>query len=361
MERYIGLDVHAASCTLAIVSGTGRRLRDFPVETSGQALIEAISAIPGHRHLIMEEGTQSAWLYETLERHVDEIVVASVPESRGHKNDARDAYGLAEKLRIGAIDKSVFKAPAQFRRLREIARVHEMLVRDVVRVQARLKSIYRSRGVTTPGATVYSEKNRQEWLGKLPPASAYAATRLYEHYDALTAIKDQTTAELIAEAKLCPIARILETAPGLGPIRVARMMPIVVTPHRFRTKQQFWSYCGLGIVMRSSSDWVRTADGGWARARVQRTRGLSRNHNHTLKAIFKGAATTVITQAKAGPAYDDYRRLLDAGTKPNLAKLTLARKIAAAVLRMWKDEEVYRPDRKIQEKSESNSPVQAIV
>jgi len=361
MERYIGLDVHAASCTLAIVSGTGRKLRDFPVETSGQALIEAISAIPGHRHLIMEEGTQSAWLYETLERHVDEIVVANVRESRGQKSDTRDAYALAEKLRTGTVQQSVFKAPAQFRRLREIARVHEMLVRDVVRVQARLKSIYRSRGVATPGATVYSVTHRQEWLAKLPQASAYAATKLYEHYDALSAIKDQTTAELIAEAKLCPIARILQTAPGLGPIRVARMVPIVVTPHRFRTKQQFWSYCGLGIVMRSSSDWVRTADGGWARAQVQKTRGLSRRHNHTLKAVFKGAATTVITQGKACPVYDDYRRLLDAGTKPNLAKLTVARKIAAAVLRMWKDEEVYRPNREIKEKSESNSPVQALV
>ncbi len=361
MERYIGLDVHAASCTLAIVSGTGKRLRDFPVETSGQALIEAVSAIPGHRHLILEEGTQSAWLYETLERHVDEIVVVNVRESRGQKNDSRDAYGLAEKLRIGAIDKPVFKAPVQFRKLRETARVHEMLVRDVVRVQARLKSIYRSRGVATPGATVYSPAHRQHWLAKLPPASAYAAGRLYEHYDALTGIKDQTTAELVAEAKRFPIARILATAPGLGPIRVARMIPIVVTPHRFRTRQQFWSYCGLGIVMRSSSDWMRTADGGWARAQVQKTRGLSRRDNHTLKAIFKGAATTVITQGKACPVYDDYRRLLDAGTKPNLAKLTVARKIAAAVLRMWKDEEVYRPKRTIAEKSESRCTVQAVV
>jgi len=33
MERYIGLDVHAASCTLAVISQTGRRLRDSPVET----------------------------------------------------------------------------------------------------------------------------------------------------------------------------------------------------------------------------------------------------------------------------------------------------------------------------------------
>jgi hypothetical protein len=44
-----------------------------------------------------------------------------------------------------------------------------------------------------------------------------------------------------------------------------------------------------------------------------------------------------------------------------LAKLTLARKIAAAVLRMWKDEEVYRPNRVIKANSESNSPVQVVV
>ena len=38
MERYLGLDVHAASCTLAVISEKGRKLRDFPVETNGQAL-----------------------------------------------------------------------------------------------------------------------------------------------------------------------------------------------------------------------------------------------------------------------------------------------------------------------------------
>ena len=37
--------------------------------------------------------------------------------------------------------------------------------------------------------------------------------------------------------------------------------------------------------------------------------------------------------------------MLAGGTKPSLAKLTLARIIAATVLRMWKDEEEYRPER----------------
>ncbi len=139
-----------------------------------------------------------------------------------------------------------------------------------------------------------------------------------------------------------PITRILETVPGLGPIRVARLVPIVVTPHRFRTRQQFWSYCGLGIVMRSSSDWVQTAEGHWVRTPVQQTRGLSRQHNHALKDIFKGAATTVIVQLRDSPLHRDYQQCLQAGTKPNLAKLTLARKIAATVLALWKKGEPYR-------------------
>ncbi len=60
MERYVGMDVHAASCTLAVISDTGRKLRDFPVETNGQALVEAIRMIPGHKHRVFEEGLQSA-------------------------------------------------------------------------------------------------------------------------------------------------------------------------------------------------------------------------------------------------------------------------------------------------------------
>ena len=139
------------------------------------------------------------------------------------------------------------------------------------------------------------------------------------------------------------MSRVLETCPGLGPIRVAQLIPIVVSPARFRTKRQFWSYCGLGIVMRSSSDWVRAPSGGWARANVERTCGLNFNHNHTLKNIFKGAATTVIAQLETEPLHQDYERLIAANTKPNLAKLTIARKLAAIALSMWKSKEKYDP------------------
>jgi hypothetical protein len=38
-----------------------------------------------------------------------------------------------------------------------------------------------------------------------------------------------------------------------------------------------------------------------------------------------------------------YQSLLDGGTKPNLAKLTIARQIASIVLSMWRSGEEYEP------------------
>ena len=38
-----------------------------------------------------------------------QMVVANIAESRGQKNDRREAFGLAEKLRTGALDRRVFK------------------------------------------------------------------------------------------------------------------------------------------------------------------------------------------------------------------------------------------------------------
>jgi transposase len=160
----------------------------------------------------------------------------------------------------------------------------------------------------------------------------------------LTELKAEAKAAMVRESHRHKVAGILETAPGLGAVRVAQLLPIVITPHRFRTKRQFWSYCGFGIVTRSSADWVRE-EGRWVKGRVVQTRGLNSCHNRVLKTIFKGAATNVVGVAGPSPLRDDYDRLLESGTKPNLAKLTIARKLAAIVLAMWKAKEEYSPEK----------------
>jgi hypothetical protein len=132
---------------------------------------------PGKRHVALEEGTQSTWVYEILSPHAEEMVVAAVSESRGQKSDERDAFHLAEQLRTGAIKRKVFKESGEFRTLRELSRTHQMVVQDSVRVQNRIKALFRSRGVPVSGKGVYSETGREKYLEQLPDASRGAAAR----------------------------------------------------------------------------------------------------------------------------------------------------------------------------------------
>lgn len=346
MDRYIGVDAHAASCTLGVIGPSGKRLGSQVVETNARALIEVLSGIGGNRHVCLEEGTLSGWLYEVLEPHVEELVVAGVRKSRGPKNDKVDAFGLADQLRIGSLETKVYKNRGQFRRLGQLAKVYGILVGDGVRVKNRLRSVLRSRGVAYgAGQSVYTKRAREQWLAKLPESTRVLAELLYEEHDALWALRAKAEKTMLAEARRHREWHVLKTCPGLGPIRTAELLPVVVTPYRFQSRSGFWSYCGLGLVMRSSSDWVRTATGQWVKARVQQTRGLNRNFNHTLKRVFKGAATTVIGRGEDDPLYQHYLSLLDGGTKPNLAKLTIARQIASITLALWRSGESYDPKR----------------
>jgi transposase len=314
------------------------------VETNGQVLKQAIRDIPGRIHLCLEEGTQSSWLYEILEPEVAEIVVTVPEECKGSKDDLRDAWARADDLRTGRIRTRVYKAPKHLTALRSSAVAYRMATQDVVRVKNRLKAVFRARGILAE-SEVYAARTRSRWMKQLPIGHRELADWLARELDTLVPLREEAEERLLKEARAHPITRTLATAPGMGPVRTAQLVAIVATPHRFRTSRQFWSYCGLSVVTRSSSDWVQTKDRRWAKAEVLQTRGLSRKRQPVLKAIFKGAATTVITQLLDHPLHADYQRRLQSGMKPNLAKLTLARRIAAIVLSMWRHEEVYDPAR----------------
>jgi len=117
-------------------------------------------------------------------------------------------------------------------------------------------------------------------------------------------------------------------------VRVALLIARIQTPHRYRNKRCFWAYGGLGLVSRTSAEY-RLVQG-----RIVRTgkpvaiRGLNPNHQPELKAIFKSAATAVIR--RPGPWQDYYQQRVQEGRKPELVRLSVARKLAALTLSLWK-------------------------
>jgi hypothetical protein len=105
---------------------------------------------------------------------------------------------------------------------------------------------------------------------------------------------------------------------------------LIQTPHRFRTKRQLWAYCGLALHTRASGEYRFSGGELQASKKALVLRGLNVNHNHDLKNLFKSAAMHISTSQN--PMADFYQNLLAKGMKPSMARLTLARNMAAIVL-----------------------------
>src|SRR5438045_2924736 len=120
------------------------------------------------------------------------------------------------------------------------------------------------------------------------------------------------------------------------------MNALIQTPQCFRTKRQIWAYCRLALQTRSSGEY-RYAGGQLKHSgKPPALRGLNVNHNHDLKNLFKSAATQAGT-SKDDPFGEFYQNLLASGIQPPMARLTLARKIAAITLKIWKKGESFDP------------------
>jgi Transposase IS116/IS110/IS902 family len=147
-------------------------------------------------------------------------------------------------------------------------------------------------------------------------------------------VRQQVRRELLGESQKHPAWKLLCQIPSIGPIRAAVLIGILQTPHRFRTKRQLWTFSGFGIETHSSADY-RSVEGQLRRAQKQVSiRGLNTNHNHDLKNLFKG--TAIVAASKPGPFQEFYVALLAKGIRLDMARLTLARKIAAITLHIWK-------------------------
>jgi hypothetical protein len=83
------------------------------------------------------------------------------------------------------------------------------------------------------------------------------------------------------------------------------------------------------LQTRASGEYRFNAGELQASKKAPAHRGLNVNHNHDLKNLFKGVALHVSTSTD--PLANFYRDLLAKGMKPSLARLTLARKMAAIV------------------------------
>src|SRR6059036_1664901 len=158
-EKYIGMDVHQASISVAVMDARGKLIMECLLETKAATILEFIQGLRGTLALTFEEGTSAAWLHDLLKPHVSRLVVCDPRKNAllkdGNKNDRVDARNLAELLRTNQV-KAVYHEKHGTRALKELGRSYLTLTKDSTRGMNRIKSVHRSWAIPCGGTSVYS-------------------------------------------------------------------------------------------------------------------------------------------------------------------------------------------------------------
>src|ERR1700687_1505827 len=103
-EKYIGLDVHQATISVAVMDSRGQVVMESILETKAATILEFLAGLRGSLSVTFEEGPWAAWLYDLLKPHVQKLVVCNPRKTAllkdGNKNDRIDARKLAELIRL---------------------------------------------------------------------------------------------------------------------------------------------------------------------------------------------------------------------------------------------------------------------
>jgi transposase len=337
-DQYVGWDVHQASTSYAVLDGSGHLVEKGVLETDPERLVGWVCGLTGRVHLTFEEGPYAAWLYDMIEPLVAELVVANPRRHLGTgegKSDQLDARDLADRLRGGFLV-PVYHDRSRLQDLQHLIHGYQSLVQDSVRLQNRRSALARSRGLSV------ADVESGELLGSSSAMQRFEW--LSDELAAVTVLRKTAEKAVKQAARRSEPCRLLQTMPGFGPIRSAIVVAKVRTPYRFRTKRQLWKYAGLAVVTHSSSDYVK-GPRGLERRQWQQTRGLNRHYSRALKYVFKSAA---LDASRRGALRPGYEARIAAGQRPEMATLTMARKLAAICLALWKRGETFEVSKIVQ-------------
>src|SRR5262245_22961451 len=132
--KYIGLDVHQATISVAVRDSAGKLVVEAVLEMKAETILQFLRSIRGSLHVTLEEGTWAAWLHDLLLPHVTRVMVCDPRRNAllraGNHNDRVDARKLAELLYLNELN-PVYDGEHGLRTLKELAWSHFTITGDL--------------------------------------------------------------------------------------------------------------------------------------------------------------------------------------------------------------------------------------
>jgi len=353
--KYVGLDVHKDSITIAVADGG----RSGSVRVYGKIANDHDQIYKVMRKLISqnaqlrcvyEAGPCGYPLYRYLKsKDIDCTVVAPalIPKKSGArvKNDRRDALKLATLHRAGELT-AVYVPDEQDEALRDLVRARSDIQKALRAVKQQINAFLLRHAIDYPGKTKWC-KAHLNWLYNIKMPHAAQQVALTEYLDTMDATEarvrrlSEQIASFAQSWRFGPVVQALQCLRGVSLISAVTIIAELGDLNRFEKPSQLMAYLGLVPSEHSSGNAIRKGS-------ITKT-----GNTHVRKALIGSAqayrlparrSTTIRKRQQALPEQlvdiswqaqlrlcHRYRRLMGKGKRHNVVITAIARELVGFV------------------------------
>lgn len=261
-QQYVGIDLHRRRSVIVRQNADGELLEQVRIDNDPVALACEIEKAGDRPEVVLEATYGWYWAADVLQAcgatvHLAHPLGVKGWSYRRVKNDAVDAGGLADLLRMGRLPES-WIAPPQTRELRELVRHRAKLVALRSGLKAQVHAVLAKEGVAVPMTDLFGKAGMQ-LLADAPLARAYrlrvaSLLDLIDAYDYEVEMFRRLIAEELADHGGY---RAIQAIPRVGPTLAAIFVAEIGDVTRFPNAARLCSWAGLTPRHRESDATVR--------------------------------------------------------------------------------------------------------
>lgn len=336
-RNTIGVDLGDRFSHLCVLDAAAEVIEESRVRTEPRAVRAAFAARAPSR-VVMEVGTQSAWISRELRDLGHEVWVANprrvkLISASDNKSDRQDAEILA---RLGRMDPQLLHPirhrGAQTLADREVLRARAALVSARTQLVNHARAAVKVAGGRLPSSS--TESFPRKAADAIPESLRPALEPILAMIDALnTAVGDYDREIKMLAKERYPETDRLRQVQGVGPLTSLLYVLTLEDPDRFGRSRAVGAYLGLRPRRHQSGD-------------MDRQMRITKAGDRELRSLLVQCAHYIL--GPLGPDTDLKRfglRLAERGGKAakKRAVIAVARKLAVLLHRLWITEQPYEP------------------
>jgi transposase len=328
VNYYTGIDVSLEYSSVCVLDSNGKIVREAKVLSEPEALIAWFGSLGfAVERIGLEAGPLSQWLYaamkeaglavELLEtRHVRDAFKA-MPV----KSDRNDARGIAQLMRLGWF-RPVHCKSMEAQETRSLLTARKLVQSKLFDVKNSLRGILRGFGLKVGKTTELEFAGRIKELVAGHPHLEMIANSLLAVHEVLRNEFKAFEKKINTIVRSDTRARLLMSAPGVGPIVALTYASAIDDPDRFKSSKQVGAHFGLTPKKYQSGE-------------TDYTGRISKIGDSSVRTVLYEAAHVILTKPLKGcSALKGWATRIARRAGMSKAKVALARKLAVIMHRM---------------------------